>query len=398
MQTDGRDEWARAEVMRTLGREELRAALWESRQYTKAVVDDLDESQWEVPRIPIVNPLRWEVGHVGWFMEHWCLRWRGADAPLAPPMLEHADRWYDSRTVEHDTRWDLDLPTRAATWKYLADVLDATLERLNRAADDPAALYFFQLALYHEDMHAEAFAYTRQTCSLPPVPARPDAAEIRAVDGDVRIAGGTFLQGAPPSAAGFSFDNEKWSHPVELAPFSIARRPVSAGEFAAFVDDGGYAREEWWDAPGRDWLASTGALHPVYWRRAGAGWQRRNFDRWQALEPSTAMVHVNRHEAAAWCRWAGRRLPSESEWECAAVNGQIASAGVWEWTSTAFRPYPGFKADPYAEYSAPWFDSHISVRGASRATAARMHHPRYRNFYLPDRTDLFVGFRTCALA
>jgi gamma-glutamyl hercynylcysteine S-oxide synthase len=112
------------------------------------------------------------------------------------------------------------------------------------------------------------------------------------------------------------------------------------------------------------------------------------------------VVHVNCFEAEAWCRWAGRRLPTEVEWEIAAESG--ASRGwrwgeVWEWTASAFRPYPGFVADPYREYSAPWFGTHQAVRGASFATRARMRHARYRNFYLPERDDIFVGFRSCAV-
>jgi iron(II)-dependent oxidoreductase len=384
--------------MRTLSRAEVRRAIEESRQYTRSLVDDLDDAQWNVPRLPIVNPLLWEVGHLGWFMESWCLRWRGPDAAPAASRLEHADRWYDSARVAHDIRWDLDLPSRAATWRYLDEVLQATLERLERTADEPAALYFFQLALYHEDMHAEAFAYTRQTCGYTAPAPRQEAFPGGAVaaDGDVPLAGGSFRQGAARAAEGFVFDNEKWSHDVALAPFSIARRPVSAGEFAAFVDDGGYARAALWDDAGRTWLAARGAQQPVYWRRGERGWQQRSFDRWHDIDPAAPMVHVNRHEAAAWCRWAGRRLPTESEWEFAAAGGHITPS-VWEWTATPFRPYPGFQPDPYAEYSAPWFESHRSVRGASAATASRMRHPRYRNFYTPERADVFVGFRSCAL-
>ena len=384
---------------------DLRRAMQDARQYTRAVVDDLDDVQWQVPQADTVNPMRWEVGHLGWFMEHWCLRWRGAGVAPAPSMLTHADRWYDSRSVAHATRWKLDLPTRAATWQYLGDVLDATLERLERCAGDPQSLYFFQLALYHEDMHGEAFAYTRQTCGYPAPPPRVQGAptETKAAAGadsavDIEMAAGLLEQGAPRAQPGFVFDNEKWAHPVALPAFAIAERPVTAGEFAAFVEDGGYARAECWNEAGRRWLAASGARHPAYWRHQGDGWEERCYDRWQPLHPQSPVQHVNRHEADAWCRWAGRRLPSESEWEAAAVDGRIAFGAVWEWTATPFRPYPGFQPDPYAEYSAPWFETHCSVRGASLATSARVAHPRYRNYYTPERSDLFVGFRSCAPA
>lgn len=379
---------------------DLRRAMQDARQYTRAVVDDLDDGQWQVPRLPIVNPILWEIGHLGWFMEYWCLRWRGAGVPPAPSLLAHADRWYDSRSVVHATRWDLDLPSRAATWRYLGDVLDATLERLERCAEDPRSLYFFQLALYHEDMHGEAFAYTRQTCGYPAPRPRDEPIGAAVAEGaaDIEVPAGRFEQGAPHAQPGFVFDNEKWAHAVTLPAFAIAERPVTAGEFAAFVEDGGYARAECWDEPGRRWLAAGDARHPAYWRRHGSRWEERCFDRWQPLDPESPVRHVNRHEAEAWCRWAGRRLPSESEWEAAAVAGRIAFGAVWEWTATPFRPYPGFQPDPYAEYSAPWFETHFSVRGASPATSKRVAHPRYRNYYTPERSDLFVGFRSCALS
>jgi iron(II)-dependent oxidoreductase len=370
----------------------------EARQYTSALVSDLDDAQWRVPRLQIVNPTLWEVGHVGWFMEYWCLRWRGAGQPPAPSLLEHADRWYDSARVAHDTRWDLDLPSRAATLAYLADVLDATQERLAHCDDHPAALYFFQLALYHEQMHGEALAYTRQTCAYPAPAAQRQAAPV-AASGDVAVPGGSFEQGAPRSDDGFVFDNEKWTHVVALPPYAIARRAVRETEFAAFVADGGYLHSELWSAAGRTWLEATGARQPCYWRGSGAdGWERRHFDRWMPIDSSTPMTHVTRFEAEAWCAWAARRLPTESEWECAALAGALGEPEVWEWTASPFAAYPGFQADPYAEYSAPWFNTHCAVRGGSAATPQGLMHPRFRNFYMADRADIFVGLRTCALA
>ncbi len=357
------------------------------------------------------NPFLWEVGPVGWFMEHWCLRWRGADRALAPPRLAHGDRWYDSSNVPHDSRWDLDLPTRAATLAYLADVLAATLTALARVDDSDRGLYSFRLALYHEDMHGEAFAITRQTLGHPApavahlledvaAPAEPGpAASLGAANivRDIEFAGGDFEMGMADDQRGFVFDNERCRQAIALAPFAIASRPTTQGEFLAFVADGGYARPELWSDEGRRWRSEHSSGRPRYWREWHGRWEARVFDRWTALDPDAPVTHITAHEAHAFCTWAGRRLPSEAEWECAAVAGAIVAAGVWEWTATSFAPYAGFSAAPYRDYSQPWFHTHRSVRGASRFTRARLRHPRYRNFYLPQRDDIFVGFRTCAL-
>ncbi len=378
----------------------LHEALRDARQYTNALVDDLTDAQWrDIAYQPIVNPFLWEVGHVGWFMEHWCLRWQGAGRPLRPSLLAHSDRWYDSSRVVHPTRWSLDLPDRVATLRYLAATLEATQGALEKAPDDDAALYFFRLALYHEDMHGEAFAYMRHTLGYP---APAVTAEPIAVDagepGDVHCTGGAFEVGAARGVPGFVFDNEKWGHEVVLSAFAIARHPVTNGEYLAFIDAGGYRRAELWTTTGRDWLACTGRRHPRDWRRHDGGWQQRRFDRWHTLQTWQPVQHVTAFEADAYCAWAGRRLPTEAEWEFAAARGAIEPAGVWEWTSSPFAPYPGFAADPYEDYSRPWFHSHRAVRGASRYTRSRIRQVRYRNYYTAERDDVFIGLRTCAVA
>jgi ergothioneine biosynthesis protein EgtB len=383
---------------RQSSRAQLRDALQSARQYTRGLVDDLSDAQWrDIAYQPIVNPFLWEVGHVGWFMEHWCVRWRGADAPLAPSLLADADRWYDSSKVAHPTRWTLDLPSRAGALDYLDATLHAALDALERAEDSDAGLYFFRLSLFHEDMHGEAFFYMRNTLGYP-APTRPTAPAAPEGQGDASLSGGDLELGMARTAPGFVFDNEKWAHRVRLAPYAIARRCVGNREFAAFVDDGGYVRPALWTDEGRAWLARTGRRAPRGWRREGGEWLAERFGTLQPLAPDEPVRHVTAHEAEAYCRWAKRRLPTEAEWENAAVQSAIApSRAVWEWTATTFEPYPGFAPDPYAEYSAPWFGTHRSVRGASFATPARLVHPRFRNFYLPERDDIFVGFRTCAL-
>ena len=425
----------------------LAAALRDSRNHTLDLYAHLTEAQQQFPRIPGVNLPRWEIGHIGWFQEYWCRRYRGDNAIPATSLLDGADALWDSSKVPHVTRWTLALPPWDAIHAYLDATLAETQELL--AASRENDHYFFELALFHEDMHGEALLMTLQTLALPsPVRLRkslsPLAGPHSGVDArcDVTLPGGEIELGTTPALARrrFVFDNEKWAHRVFVAPFAIARRCVTNAEFLEFVEDDGYGRAALWSQAGRAWLAQSARKAPAYWcsdtSRSGA-WQTRHFDICEPLALRAPIQHVNWFEADAWCRWAGRRLPTEAEWECAARHGLLtdaddrpwpAAAGnanldmafgapvdasafsqstptgiaqmignVWEWTSSTFGPYPDFSADPYAEYSAPWFGTHYVLRGGSWATRSRLVHHRFRNFYPPERHDPFVGFRTFAL-
>jgi iron(II)-dependent oxidoreductase len=323
------------------------------------------------PKLAIVNPPLWEIGHVAWFQEHWCLR----DGGRKDSILPEADRLYDSARVAHDTRWSLPLPGLEATHRYLENVLEETLARLARAPEDESLRYFVRLATFHEDMHAEAFHYTAHTLGY------EDAAggkvPVFGAARDLEVPGGRVTIGARRGEQAFVFDNEKWAHPVEIAPFRIASAPVTNAQYLEYVEAGGKA--------------------PRYWRKQDGGWLQRRFDAWVGLRGDEAVRHVDWNEAQAYCRWAGRRLPTEAEWETGAVREGFEFGAVWEWTATDFLPYPGFVADPYKEYSAPWFGTHKVLRGASFTTPRRLVRPTFRNFYTAERGDVFCGFRTCAL-
>ncbi|HLX78980.1 MAG TPA: selenoneine synthase SenA [Burkholderiales bacterium] len=347
----------------------LERDLLDARVRATRVTADLDGERLFGPKLAIVNPPLWEIGHVSWFQEHWCLRKR-PDGSLARSILPAADALYDSAAVAHDTRWNLPLPDLKATRAYGEAVLARVRERLAREPESEALQYFVRLATFHEDMHAEAFHYTRQTLGYD----APDASLSISSNEDLELKGQTFLLGAKPGS-GFVFDNEKWAHEVEIAPFRISRSVVSNAEYLAFVEAGGAA--------------------PRYWKQEGGQWLQRRFDGWLPLALDEPVRHVGWSEAQAYCAWAKRRLPTEAEWECA--SSRLAYGQVWEWTASAFDPYPGFVLDPYKEYSQPWFGTHKVLRGGSFATPARLMRPTFRNFYTPERGDVFCGFRTCAL-
>jgi iron(II)-dependent oxidoreductase len=383
--------------------------LQDARQRTLEVTGDLRD---DAPLLPIVNPPLWELGHVAWFQEKWMLR-RGDEKSIHAL----ADALWDSTAVAHDTRWLLPLPQREFTLRYAEDVLEAVCSKLAGKAsgeDD----YFAWLVTMHEDMHAEAFTYTRQTLAYAPPPSarRRDAAPGFRMPGDIEVPGGEYQLGAMARQR-FVFDNEKWAHPVHIRPFRIARTPVTNAQYSEFVEAGG--------------------PKPIYWVKDSGSWFQRVFDATVQLDPDEPVIHVSWEEASAYCQWAGRRLPTEAEWELAAGTpaklrfpwgtdpvsperarldgGGLARVhalaegdspygcrqmigNVWEWTASTFQPYPGFVADPYKEYSEPWFTPrHRVLRGGCWATRSRLIRNTWRNFFTADRNDIFAGFRTCAL-
>jgi iron(II)-dependent oxidoreductase len=416
--------------------------LLDARAVELALLDGLGDAEMLGRRGHFVEPPIWEMGHVGWFQELWILRHLDGAGSLLPG----SDAIYDSFHVPYTRRWDHAYPSRARTLRYLADVLQRAADRL--AGREPTAdeTYFYTLVTQHEDMHAENLALILQTHGYRRpaflAPASPPPVDPAYRPHDVAVPGGTVRLGAEPDEP-FVFDNEKWAHPVDVEPFRIAATAVTNAEFQRFVDDDGYRRRECWSRRGWDWRRQADAAHPLFWCRAGDGrWHEHRFDEAVPLAPWLPVVHVNWYEAEAYCRWAGRRLPTEVEWEMAATlepatgrkrrfpwgdepptpdraNLDYRAGGtidvralpqgdspvgcrqmignVWEWVSDTFQPYPGFVCDPYKEYSAPYFGQKKVLRGGAWTTRSRLIRGTWRNFYKRHRRNVWAGFRTVAL-
>ena len=424
---DHNERDARSPLLRRAGKALLSLALIDARNHTLRWLSvyeaALASNGWQVPMQPELNPPLWEAGHIGWFQEHWIgrhvQRLRGvACNPTGIRLASiepQADGWYDSSTVRHDSRWSLDLPNLQRTKNYLAETLEITLDLLDATdtdvADPDAALYFHRLALFHEDMHGEAFAMMAQTLGLNLGTRAGGSPSPRDLLPAVPVHGSA-VQRPPLTFApmrwtlglargdGFVFDNEASAHEIALPEFEIDSQAVTWAQYADFVEDGGYDDERWWSAAGWQWVQREGRRVPRHVDQLRQGVLQRHFGTLVHLPMQQPVVHVSGYEAEAWCRWAGRRLPAEVEWEAAAhlgANRGFRWGEVWEWTASTFQPYPGFSPDPYRDSSQPWFGTHTVLRGASFATPGRLRHPKFRNFYQPERDDAFCGFRSCAV-
>lgn len=441
-------------------------ALLDVRGRTLALVEGLSDEQLIGKVLPTVNPLKWEIAHAAYFHEVWVLRHLGNH----PVVNEKADELFDSINILHEERWDLPLPSLVKTFEYMSQVLQLELEQLRIIELNNYAKYFYLLALFHEDMHNEAFLCTRQTLSYPkPIFPKNNLIENKDssclnintpdnISEDIQVPGGLFMLGVERNDE-FVFDNEKWAHPIQVAPFKIAKYAVTNEQFLEFVEDGGYEKEQYWSEESWSWCKKENLEHPVYWKKDIENkWYMKVFDQYVPLKLKHAVIHVSWFEVKAFCKWSARRLPTEAEWEFAAscspdrVNGLVnglandlvnnnlcqkeaycfkndlnkinanldcANMGttdvyaypkgdsafgcrqmfgnVWEWTESSFKPYPGFSPDWYSEYSRPLFNKTKVLRGGAWSTRSRMLRSTLRNYHAPHRNDVFAGFRTCAI-
>lgn len=403
--------------IRRAGAERLSLALMDSRNHTLQLL-----SLWEsgmaaglqVPPHPGLELPQWIAGHVAWFAEYWIGRnpRRGlgsrcpADSPRLGSIEPMADRWYHPLLAPHASRWDMPLPVAAELRAWLMETLERTLEMLELAAPDDDGLHFFRAALFHEDLRGEQLVRQAQRLGLAlPLPL-PAPVTLR---DPLLLPACRWNLGMEPG--GFTFDVECWAHEVSVPEFEIDAQPVAWSQYVEFVDDGGYDRPELWHADGWAWLQRAaeeegrrGPAHVEQIGVASGAVLQSLFGRSARMAPQQPAMHVTWWEADAYARWAGRRLPTEVEWEIAALRA--GSRGfrwgeVREWTAGTLRPYPGFEPEAWTRHG-PWeaepaFGRARVQRGASFATRARLRSPRSRAWAEPaDDTD-FTGFRTCAV-
>jgi iron(II)-dependent oxidoreductase len=355
--------------------------LSEARERTLELIEPLDDEQLNTVYSPILSPLAWDLGHIANFEELWLVQTIADREPM------HGDlgRFYDAIENPRRTRGELPILRDAELRAYMADVRERTLDVLDAVdispeAEDPLLRegFVYEMLLAHELQHNETMLQLLQMVDgyrSAAVDAALAAEPPGAGPETISIPAGDHAIGA--SARGFAYDNERPRHAVELAAFEIDRTPVDNAAYTEFME-------------------ATGAEPPLYWERGeGGGWVSAAMGRREPVEPDQPVIHVSWEGADAFARWAGKRLPSEHEWE--AARPRLDSVGrAWEWTSSDFLAYPGFEAFPYREYSEVFFgDEHKVLRGGSWATHPDVVRPSFRNWDLPQRRQIFAGLR-CA--
>jgi iron(II)-dependent oxidoreductase len=418
--------------------------LTEARERTMLLLDGLTDEDLLRQHDPLMSPILWDVGHIAHFEELWLTQ--NLDGPIEFSEMPGIYNPFEHPRAE---RAKLPLPSLEPMRERLAEIRERVLTRLARVdLDDPNPLlsngYVYHMVLQHEYQHNETILQTLQLKLGEPYhpPVRRPVPEI-VVDQSgltemVEIPGGDYTIGTDDRSV--AYDNERPRHSIAISSFRIDRTPVTNGDYMEFMNAGGYQDSRLWTEAGRKWLSDSGASAPAYWTRAGNGWTVRTMDRNSQVDPRRPVCHVSYHEADAFARWAGKRLPTEGEWEIAASRDlrggtlrypwgdedtmpidanvdqlsfdtvavgayqrNVSPSGcygmigdVWEWTSSNFTGYRGFESFPYREYSEAFFGSDYKVlRGGSWATRPGAIRNTFRNWDYPIRRQIFSGFR-CA--
>jgi iron(II)-dependent oxidoreductase len=360
--------------------EAIRERLAEARERTLALVEPLDEAQLNTVYSPLLSPLAWDLGHIANFEELWLVQTVGGREPMDGEL----GRFYDAIENPRKTRGELPILRDAELRAYMADVRERALAVLDSVEVGPDADdrllregFVYEMLLAHELQHNETMLQLLQLVDGYESPLLDSLLAVEPIEAGpetISMPAGSYEIGA--GERGFAYDNERCRHPVELDGFEIDRTPVSNRAYEEFIED-------------------TGAEPPQYWERAGGDWVHTARGRREPVDPTRPLIHISWKQADAFARWAGKRLPSEQEWE--AARPRLLGVGyAWEWTSSDFLAYPGFEAFPYPEYSAVFFGpEHKVLRGGSWATHPSVARPSFRNWDLPQRRQIFAGLR-CA--
>jgi ergothioneine biosynthesis protein EgtB len=384
------------------------------RAATRALADGLTDADATVQSMDDASPAKWHLAHTTWFFETFVL------VPFATGYRvfdEHFGFLFNSyyeavgERQPRPRRGLLTRPTLETVLDY-REYVDAAVLRLLESATDPAMSGRFELGIHHEQQHQELFLTDilhlfAQNPLLPAYRPAPPAAPRRVPPatgaGDapwVPVPGGIVTIGADDT--GFAFDCERPRHQVLMQPFRLAARLVTNEEWQAFMRDGGYTTPSLWLADGWDRLRQDGWTCPLYWREGPHGWEQMTLEGLQPVEPAAPVCHVSFFEADAYARWAGKRLPTEFEWERAAAGSPARSDAfaslydtAWQWTTSAFGPYPGFRpaAGAIGEYNGKFMNGQRVLRGGSCATPAGHSRATYRNFFQPEKRWQFSGLR-----
>jgi gamma-glutamyl hercynylcysteine S-oxide synthase len=398
----------------------LADALTRARDATLAILAPVPDEELVRQVSPLMSPLVWDLAHIGYFEELWLLRRLGARTRFDPRF----DDLYDAFRHERHERGALPVLQPDEARAFVADVrrrVLSLLDEIELADEDPLLRdgFVYAIVLQHELQHQETMLQTVQLSACEyPVPKHEARAASPEVD-EIVLAAGPFVLG---SEHAWAYDNERPAHVVDVPAFAIERYPVTNARYLEFVEDGGYSDRHLWSDGGRAWLRTEQAGAPLYWAREAGEWTRLRFGRREPLPPAEPVQHVSYWEAEAVAAWAGKRLPTEVEWEKAAqgapletdpnvgrasfgplpVTDRASSRGgvacvlgdVWEWTSSRFTGYPGFSAFPYREYSEVFFgDDYRVLRGGSWATDPLVARVTFRNWDYPQRRQIFSGVR-----
>ncbi|MGX4688262.1 ergothioneine biosynthesis protein EgtB [Streptomyces sp. JNUCC 63] len=421
-------------------RDRVLRSLTTARDRTTLLTTCVEEPDLTAQHSPLMSPLVWDLAHIGNQEELWLLRTVGGREALRPEI----DSLYDAFEHPRAERPSLPLLAPGEARGYAAEVRGRVLDLLESTDFHGTRLteagFAFGMIAQHEQQHDETMLITHQLRKGPQVLTAddPQPAPLFTGPAEVLVPGGPFTMGT--STEPWALDNERPAHVSEVEPFWIDTTPVANGAYLAFIEDGGYTDPRWWTPDGWAHIRQHEITAPLYWRRDGGQWLRRRFGVTEVVPPDEPVLHVCWYEADAYARWAGRRLPTEAEWEKAARHdpatdrstrypwgdadpapehanlGQRhlrpAPAGsypagesplgvrqligdVWEWTASDFLPYPGFTAFPYKEYSEVFFGPEYKVlRGGSFAVDPVACRGTFRNWDHPIRRQIFSGFRT----